>query len=44
MLVRQDCPSAQGILYFFPALNFAHRAFCAAAILLRADADMVRFT
>jgi hypothetical protein len=29
---------------FFPAFNFAHRARCAAAIFLRADADMVRFT
>jgi len=28
--------------FFFAALNFAHRAFCAAAIFLRADADMVR--
>jgi hypothetical protein len=26
----------------FAALIFAHRAFCAAAIFLRADADMVR--
>jgi hypothetical protein len=30
--------------FFFPALNFAHRARCAAAIFLRAEADMVRFT
>jgi len=30
--------------FFFAALNFAHRARCAAAIFLRADADMVRFT
>ena len=30
--------------FFFPALTFAHRALCAAAIFLRADADMVRFT
>jgi hypothetical protein len=28
--------------FFFPALTFAHRARCAAAIFLRADADMVR--
>ena len=28
--------------FFFAALNFAHRAFCAAAIFLRADADIVR--
>jgi hypothetical protein len=31
--------------YFFSAVfTFAHRARCAAAIFLRADADMVRFT
>jgi hypothetical protein len=30
--------------FFFPAFSFAHRARCAAAIFLRADADMVRFT
>ena len=29
-------------LYFFAALTFAHLARCAAAIFLRADADMVR--
>ena len=29
--------------FFFPALNFAHLARCAAAIFLRADADIVRF-
>jgi hypothetical protein len=29
--------------FFFAALNFAHRARCAAAIFLRADGDMVRF-
>jgi hypothetical protein len=28
--------------FFFAALNFAHRVFCAAAIFLRADADNVR--
>jgi hypothetical protein len=28
--------------FFLPALTFAHLALCAAAILLRADADMVR--
>jgi hypothetical protein len=27
--------------YFFPALTFAHRAFCARLIRLRAAADMV---
>jgi hypothetical protein len=30
-------------VYFWKALTFAHRALCAAAIFLRADADMVRF-
>lgn len=33
-------------IYFlpvFPALTFAHRARCAAAILLRPAAEMVRF-
>ncbi len=29
--------------YFFPALTFAHRAFCARLIRLRAAADMVFF-
>jgi hypothetical protein len=29
--------------YFFPALTFAHLARCAAAILLRPAAEMVRF-
>jgi hypothetical protein len=29
---------------FFPAFNFAHLDRCAAAIFLRAAADMVRFT
>ena len=29
--------------FFFAALTLAHRALCAAAIFLRADADMVRF-
>jgi hypothetical protein len=28
--------------FFFAALSFAHRALCAAAIFLRAAADMVR--
>ena len=31
-------------LAFFHSFTFAHRARCAAAIFLRADADMVRFT
>jgi hypothetical protein len=30
--------------FFFPAFTLAHRARCAAAIFLRADADIVRFT
>ncbi len=34
--------SRNGYAAFFPAFNFAHLALCAAAILLRADADMVR--
>jgi len=29
--------------FFCPAFTFDHRNFCAAAIFLRADADMVRF-
>jgi hypothetical protein len=32
----------QPTYFFFAALTFAHRARCAAAIFLRADADMVR--
>jgi hypothetical protein len=30
--------------FLCPALAFAHRAGCAGAIFLRAEADMVRFT
>jgi hypothetical protein len=30
--------------FFCPTFNFAHRARCAAATLLRTDTDMVRFT
>jgi hypothetical protein len=36
--------SPYAAFFFCCALNFAHRARCAAAIFLRADADMVRFT
>jgi hypothetical protein len=32
------------VVFFSPALTFAHRARCAAAILLRGDANMVRVT
>ena len=36
--------SGDSFYYFFsPAFRFAHRAFCAAEILARASADMVRF-
>jgi len=36
-------PLAQSKPYlFFPAFSFAHLALCAAAIFLRADADMLR--
>jgi hypothetical protein len=43
-LVSRKHPSNAGYAAFFPAFNFAHLARCAAAIFLRADADMVRFT
>jgi hypothetical protein len=33
-----------GYAAFFPSFNFTHLARCAAAIFLRAEADMVRFT
>ena len=42
--VRRSSCLGDGFYYFFsPALCFAHRAFCAAEILARASADMVRF-
>jgi hypothetical protein len=34
-------PQFRYAAYFFAAFNFAHLARCAAAIFLRADADMV---
>ena len=34
--------AAKPAYFFFAAFNFAQRALCAAAIFLRADADMVR--
>ena len=37
-------PSPLYAAFFFPARIVAQRARCAAAILARADADMVRFT
>jgi hypothetical protein len=36
--------TTKAVYFLFAALIFAHRARCAAAIFLRADADMVRFT
>jgi hypothetical protein len=41
MLVR-TCLGVRTLPYFFAALSFAHLARCAAAILRRADADLVR--
>ena len=35
-------PTPSVLLYFFAALTFAHRAFCADAIFLRAAADTLR--
>ena len=35
--------TTKAVYFLFAALIFAHRARCAAAIFLRADADMVRF-
>ena len=36
-------PAEDRQLYFLPALTFAHRALCAAAIRLRPAAEIVRF-
>ena len=41
----EAAPQGGGVVYFlFAFFHFAQRLRCAAAILLRADADMVRFT
>ena len=48
MLEIDDCQESEicsiYAAFFFPAFTFAHLFRCAAAIFLRADADMVRFT
>ena len=41
----EAAPQGGGVVYFlFAFFHFAQRLRCAAAILLRADADMMRFT
>jgi len=40
---RSRLPEIPIHYFFFPTRTFAHRARCAAAIFLRAAADMVRF-
>jgi len=44
LVFAQAPQAAKPAYFFFPAFNFAHLALCAAAIFLRAAADMVRFT
>jgi hypothetical protein len=41
-ILRQTDADSGVESYFFPARTFAHRAFCARLILLRADADILR--
>jgi len=42
-MVKYGLLSFSGYAVFFAAFAFAHRARCAAAIFLRAAADIVRF-